>query len=87
MTTLRRLLRRATLPMLSLALATSTMGIHPALGQPKDPPQKEVTDGFFDVPDRDPSEVPDEIGLPAYLLTAGLAGLAVFLVCKSARRS
>ena len=88
MTTLRRLLRHATVPALGLALATLTLGIRPAAAQQaKEPPPKEVTDGFFDVPARDPSEIPDEIGLPALLFTAALAGGAVFLVCKSARRS
>ena len=56
-----------------------------ALAQkPAEPPQKEVTDGFFDVPAR---ESEPAWGLPQYLVTSGMAGLAIFLVCKSARRN
>ena len=86
MTPFRTLLRRGMV--LTLVLSGLISESNLALAQkPPDPPQKEVTDGFFDVPARDPSEIPDEIGLPAYLVTAGLAGLTVFLLCKSARRS
>jgi len=48
--------------------------------------QKEVTDGFFDVPARDPSEETPSWGLPAYMVTSALGGLAIFILCKSARR-
>ncbi len=83
MTFCRRLVRRG----MPLALAL-ILGATPALAQQaKEPPPKEPTDGFFDVPARDPSEVSEEIGLPAYLVTAFLASGAIFIVCKSARRS
>ena len=47
---------------------------------------KEPTDGFFDVPARDPSEAGESYGVPAYMITSALGGLAVFTLCKSARR-
>ena len=48
---------------------------------------KEPTDGFFDVPARDPSEAGENYGVPAYLVTSALGGAAIFILCKSARRS
>ena len=72
---------------LALLLGESTLGVTPAFGQkPADPPQKEVTDGFFDVPARAAGEEDVPWGLPAYLVTCGLTGLAIFILCKSARR-
>ncbi|WP_435008169.1 hypothetical protein P12x_005444 [Tundrisphaera lichenicola] len=69
--------------MLGLGALTS-----PALAYQKtpDPPQKEVTDGFFDVPARDPSEESEPWGLPSYMITSALGGLGIFILCKSARR-
>ena len=73
--------RRLIVPTLLGLACTAT----PAFGQkPADPPQKEVTDGFFDVPAR---EAEPSWGLPAYLITSGLGGMAMFILCKSARRS
>jgi len=69
-----------TLAVLALALGAFTAS---ASAQA---PTKEVTDGFFDVPARDPSEVGESYGVPSYLLTSALGGLAVFILCKSARR-
>ena len=68
---------------------TLTLTLVGALGSPAgaQPPKerpKEVTDGFFDVPAR---ESEPAWGLPEYLVTTGLGGLAIFLVCKSARRN
>ena len=85
LTRIRQTLRRSLVPLAVLEVVTwGTL----ALAQPpKEEPKKEVTDGFFTVPDRDPSEIPDEIGLPAYLVTSALAGGAIFIICKSARRS
>ena len=84
--------RRGSRTGLAALLALAVAGISPvvpsALAQAqKEPPAKEVTDGFFDVPPRDPSEIEEPWGLPAYLITAGLAGGAMFILCKSARRS
>ncbi len=45
---------------------------------------KEPTDGFFDVPAREPGE---SYGVPAYMITSTLGGAAMFILCKSARRS
>ena len=73
---------------LAVTLAALAPSVPSALAQAqKEPPAKEVTDGFFDVPPRDPSEIEEPWGLPAYLITAGLAGLGMFILCKSARRS
>ena len=47
---------------------------------------KEPTDGFFDVPARDPSEAGENYGVPAYMITSALGGAAIFILCKSARR-
>jgi hypothetical protein len=48
---------------------------------------KEPTDGFFDIPDRAPGEEAQAWGLPAYLVTSALGGGAIFVACRSARRS
>ncbi len=83
----RRQLRLGLIPTFALILGASSLAVTPAHAQaPKAEKQKEVTDGFFDVPARDPSEDGPEIGLFAYILTAGLGGLAMFILCKSARR-
>jgi hypothetical protein len=59
-----------------------------AFGQaPKPERAKEPTDGFFDIP-KDPNAVDEpSYGVPAYLVTSALGGMAIFIVCKSARRS
>ncbi len=86
-TPFRRLLRRGLVPALALILGASGFAPTPARAQaPKAEKQKEPTDGFFDVPARDPSEDGPEIGLFAYIVTAGLGGLTMFILCKSARR-
>lgn len=83
----RRQLRQSLVTTLALILGGSGFALTPAHAQaPKAEKQKEVTDGFFDVPARDPSEDGPEIGLFAYIVTAGLGGLAMFILCKSARR-
>jgi hypothetical protein len=48
---------------------------------------KEPTDGFFDVPARPPGEEAEAWGLPAYLVTSTLSAGAIFVLCRSARRS
>jgi hypothetical protein len=48
---------------------------------------KEPTDGFFDVPARPDSEKGEDYGVPAYLVTSFLGGGAIFILCRSARRS
>ncbi len=72
-------------------LATLALGLSLALGAFAAPASaqaaKEPTDGFFDVPARDPSEQSEPWGLPAYMITAALGGGAIFVLCKSARRS
>ena len=74
-TTFRRLAAPCLGLVVVLGLATS-----PALGQ-KDP-----IEGFFDIP-VDPNAVDEpSYGVPAYLVTSALGGMAIFLVCKSARR-
>ena len=69
--------------LLALALALGALTPTAAFGQGG----KEPTDGFFDVPARAPGEETEPWGLPAYLFTGALGGLAVFILCKSARRS
>lgn len=71
---------RRTFALAALSLALLAGVGSPAAAQAK----KEVTDGFFDVPAR---EAEPAWGLPQYLVTTGLGGLAIFLVCKSARRN
>ena len=84
MTTLRRPTRSGRFVALALVLGTLTFGVTPVFAQkPADPPQKEVTDGFFDVPAR---ESEPSWGLPAYLVTCALGGGAIVVLCKSARR-
>ena len=48
---------------------------------------KEPTDGFFDVPARAPGEESEPWGLPAYMITSTIGGGAIFILCKSSRRS
>ena len=50
-------------------------------------PAKEPTDGFFDVPARAPGEESEPWGLPAYMITSTIGGGAIFILCKSSRRS
>ena len=78
-TTLTRLLAALALGLtLGLSAFTPTASAQAA---------KEPTDGFFDVPARDPSEESEPWGLPAYMITSALGGGAIFILCKSARRS
>ena len=69
-----------------LALAsTLTLGAlaAPASAQDK---AKDPTDGFFDIP-VDPNAVAEpSYGVPSYLVTSALGGMALFILCKSARR-
>ncbi len=69
----------------SLALAL-TLGLG-ALATPASAFQaKDPTDGFFDIP-VDPNAVESpSYGVPAYMITSALGGLAIFILCKSARR-
>ena len=76
----RRQIRRGLIPALALILAGATLAPTPAHGQAA----KEPTDGFFDVPAR---ESEPSWGLPAYLVTCALGGAAMFVVCKTARRT
>jgi hypothetical protein len=75
------MIRRLTALTLGLALGLGALA--PSAFAQK---QKEVTDGFFDVPPRDPSQETEPWGLPAYLVTSAMGGLAIFILCKSARR-
>ena len=87
MTFFLRQLRRKLVPALAILLGGSALIDSRAQAQaPKAEKQKEVTDGFFDVPPRDPSEDGEPFGLGAYIITAGFGGLAIFILCKSARR-
>ena len=74
-----RLIRRGLIPAFALILVGATLAPTPVLGQAKEP-----TDGFFDVPAR---ESEPSWGLPAYLVTCALGGAAMFVVCKTARRT
>jgi len=78
--------RRSSYRLLSALALGLTLGLAafdaPALGQAA----KEPTDGFFDVPARDPSEVGESWGLPSYMITSALGAAAMFVLCKSARR-
>ena len=76
-----RTIRRLAAPALGLALLMG-FAATPAHGQAK----KEVTDGFFDIPVDPNAEPKADYGVPAYLITSGLGGLAIFILCKSARR-
>ncbi len=67
---------------LSLALALSAFSSNASAQAAKEP-----TDGFFDIPERADSEKAEAWGLPAYLVTSTLGGGAVFVLCRSARRS
>jgi hypothetical protein len=75
----------------SKKLAVPTLGLFLALfavsSDASAQAAKEPTDGFFDVPDRPDSEKVEAWGLPAYLVTSTLGGGAVFVLCRSARRS
>ena len=81
-TPLRRLIRRTSRLSLPLALAAGAWVYAPtsALGQAGPDP----TAGFFDVPKRD---TPPAWGLPEYMMTSVFAGAAIFMLCKSARRT
>ncbi len=52
----------------------------------KEPPAKEPTDGFFDVPARPAGEEAEPWGLPAYMVTSTIGGLGIMALCRSARR-
>jgi hypothetical protein len=79
----------------SRILATLALGLFLGLGAMtttasaqsagKEPPAKEPTDGFFDVPVRE--DTAEAWGLPAYMVTSALGGAAMFVQCRSARRS
>ncbi len=77
------MIRRLSVLILGLSLALGAFASPAAAFQA----QKEVTDGFFDIPPRDPSQEAVPWGLPAYLVTSTLGAGAVFILCKSARRS
>jgi hypothetical protein len=72
-------------------LSAVTLGLMLGLGALAPPAhafqaKKEVTDGFFDIP-VDPNAVESpSYGVPAYMITSALGGLAIFILCKSARR-
>ncbi len=51
-----------------------------------DPPQKDVTDGFFDVPAQEDPDGGKGNPVKGYLVTSIFAGAALFALCKSARR-
>lgn len=89
MTFCRTVIRRGLVSALAALATTAALFLVPASGQAQGPApaQKEVTDGFFDVPARAAGEEDVPWGLPAYLVTSGLGGLAIFVLCKSARRS
>ena len=75
----------------SRILAALALGLTLALGAFTPPvaaqaPAKEPTDGFFDVPARPPGEEAEAWGLPAYMITSTIGGLAIMILCKSARR-
>ncbi len=76
---------RSALLALALAVAGFTASVSAQAG--KEPPAKEPTDGFFDVPARAPGEEAESFGLPAYLVVSAIGGLGVFILCKSARRA
>lgn len=80
---IRRSYRLRLLPALALGL---TLGLAAFDAPVHAQAAKEPTDGFFDVPARDPSEVGESWGLPSYMLTSALGGAAIFILCKSARR-
>ena len=88
MTFVRRFLARRFASSLALILGSALLAGSPALAQQgKEPPPKEPTDGFFDVPARDTSQDGPATGVDGYIATAAFAGLAMFILCKSARRS
>jgi len=78
-----RLLALALGGLLALGLLAPPASAYQA---PKEARAKEPTDGFFDIP-KDPNAVEEpSYGVPAYMITSALGGLAMFILCKSARR-
>lgn len=80
---MRAMIRTASLALLVLAAFAASASAQAA----KEPPAKEPTDGFFDVPARAPGEEAEAWGLPAYMVTSAIGGLGIFVLCKSARRA
>jgi hypothetical protein len=84
---LRSTLATSGLALMLLGLAASSASAYQGAGAAP-PRQKEPTDGFFDSPPPDPNAEPKEYyGVPAYMITSALGAGAIFMVCKSARRS
>jgi ABC-type glycerol-3-phosphate transport system substrate-binding protein len=73
--------------LLTLALALTAFTASASAQASKEPPAKEPTDGFFDVPARPPGEEAEPWGLPAYMVTSAIGGLGIFTLCRSARRA
>jgi hypothetical protein len=72
---------------LGLTLALSAFTTTASAQAGKEPRAKEPTDGFFDVPARDPGEESEPWGLPAYLVISAIGGMGIFVLCRSARRA
>ena len=73
----------------SLALAFALFvlaGSQVSAQKPPDPPQKDVTDGFFDVPATEDPDGGKGNPVMGYLVTSVFGGAAMFALCKSARR-
>jgi hypothetical protein len=87
MTWIRSLSRKLAIPALGLILACAVFTSEASAQAQKEERVKEPTDDFFSVPDRPDSEKAEAWGLPAYLVTSTLAFGAVFVLCRSARRS
>ena len=77
---------RLRLPALALGFLLALAPAASAFQPPAKERAKEPTDGFFDIP-KDPNAVEEpSYGVPSYMITSCLGGLAMFILCKSARR-
>ena len=82
-----RLPDRLRLPALALGCLLALAPAASAFQPPAKERVKEPTDGFFDGPPKDPNAVEEpSYGVPSYMITSCLGGLAMFILCKSARR-
>lgn len=77
-----RTLRSITLTLMMILSAASVATAQRA----PDPPQKDVTDGFFDMPVKEDPDGGKGNAVPGYLVTALLGGIVLFAVCKTSRR-
>ncbi len=71
---------------IAFAFAMLTLVGTYASAQAVNPAQKDVTDGFFDMPVKDDPDGGKGNAVPGYLITSLLSGVALYALCKSSRR-